>query len=317
MPRDIEYIAQLETALANDYSVKSREGLVGAVIAPRVGMTRPEGSYYTFTKEQAYKVTDDTLSETGEAKNLTIAGTPETYKTIQRGNKILIKNDEKRFKIGPFIKADKDFIQKIVDNIEKNQERRIRDKFLGLSGRSAVLSGTGSAKTNKWASNGGDPFLAIQDAIKACFYRPNLMVVPEGVFDVLEFHSILLAKLGEANMIKKVSEETLAKLFRIDRVVIAKGKADFGKQKADKSVDPSVIWGNNVMFTYTDSRKDVPCGMKSLIVEYAEADGAGYVVRKWDEPKKGILGGYEIQVACDISEHVISSDLCYSIQEVL
>lgn len=317
MPRTVEYIAQLETGLANDYSIKAREGLVGANIAPRVPVSKPEGEYYTYTKEQAYKTTDDTFSETGEAKNITKAGTSVPFKTKQRGNKILIKEDEKRFKTGPFIKADVDFIQNIIDNIEKNQEKRIRDKFLGLSGRSLILTGTGSAKTNKWTNDGGNPYLAIVDGIKACFYRPNLMVIPESVFDTLEFHTVLISKLGEANMIKKVSEETLAKLFRIDSVIIAKGKADFGKQKADKSTNPAAIWGNNLILTYTDPRKDIPCGMKTVIVQYQEADGNGYVVRKWDEPKKGILGGYEIQVACDIDEHVVSDELCYSIQEVL
>ena len=56
------------------------------------------------------------------------------------------------------------------------------------------------------------------------------------MFDAIEYHPKLLEKLGEANMIKKVDETTLGKLFRIDRVVIAKGKADFGKRTAAKNV---------------------------------------------------------------------------------
>jgi hypothetical protein len=317
MPRTIENIDMLTTGLANDHAIKAREGLVGAQLAPRVGVETPTGVYYTYTKEQAFKVVDDTFSENGEAKNITKTGTKTPYNTTQHGNKILIKKDEAILKIGPFVKADKDFIQDCVDNIEKNQERRIRDKFLNLPGRSISLTGTGSAKTNKWTNGGGDPYLAFLDAISSCYYRPNLVTIPEGVFDVLEFHPVLIAKLGEANMIKKVNEDTLAKLFRIDRVLIAKGKADFGKQKADKSSNPTVIWGNNVMFTYVDERKDVPCGMKTIIVQYPGADGNGYIVRKWDAPTKGIMGGYEIQVACDIEEHVVSDELCFSIQDVL
>lgn len=317
MPRTIEYIATLETAFANDYSLIAREGLIGPIIAPRVGVSKPEGIYYTYTKDQAYKVVDDTFAETGEAKNITIAGTPCTYKTTPRGNKILIRLDEQRFKDGPFVKADKDFIMAIVDNIEKNQEKRIRDKFLNLPGRSISLTGTGSNKTNKWTNGGGNPFEVIKDAIHSCFYRPNVMVIPESVFDAIEYHPVLIQKLGEANMVKKVDEETLSKLFRIDKVIIAKGKADFDKRKEDKSVNPQYIWGNNVLLTYVDARKDAPCGMKTIIVEYPEANNAGYIVRKWDAPTKGILGGYEIQVACDIEELVIAPELCFAITDVI
>jgi hypothetical protein len=57
------------------------------------------------------------------------------------------------------------------------------------------------------------------------FFRPNLLILPEAVYDALEYHPRLLDKLGKANLIKKVDEANLAKLFRIDKVVTAKGRA--------------------------------------------------------------------------------------------
>jgi hypothetical protein len=137
------------------------------------------------------------------------------------------------------------------------------------------------------------------------------------VFDALEYHPKLLEKLGEANLIKKVSEETLSKLFRIDRVVIAKGRADFGKENAARSATPTGIWGDCVVLAYTSNVWDEPCAGKTLAVKYAEADNQGYVVRTWDEEDGGVLGGEYVQVAHNVVELTVAPDLQYAIKDVL
>jgi hypothetical protein len=126
-----------------------------------------------------------------------------------------------------------------------------------------------------------------------------------------------LKLLGEANLIKKVDEKTLGKLFRIDRVVIAKGRADFSKRKADKTLALSGIWGNNVVLAYTSEAWDEPCAGKTLMVKYPQADGSGYVVRTWDEQDGGILGGEYVQAAHDVTELVVSANLLFVIKDVL
>ncbi|MDR2808071.1 MAG: hypothetical protein LBB43_03590, partial [Spirochaetaceae bacterium] len=126
-----------------------------------------------------------------------------------------------------------------------------------------------------------------------------------------------LEKLGEANMIKKVDEQTLAKLFRIDKVIIAKGRADFGKRGESKSVTVTNIWGDTVVLAYTSNTWNEPCAGKTLMVKYNEADGSGYVVRTWNEEDGGILGGEYVQVSHDVVELVVSEELIYSLKDVL
>jgi hypothetical protein len=143
------------------------------------------------------------------------------------------------------------------------------------------------------------------------------MVFNEAVYDALEYHPVLLQYLGEANLVKKVDEANLAKLFRIDQVIIAKGKADFGKRNEEKSVNPQSIWGDSVVLCYTDSKWDQPCAGKTVAVKYAEADGSGYVVRSWDEDDGGMLGGEYVQVAHDVAEIMVCKELVYTIKSVL
>jgi hypothetical protein len=318
MPRKYGYIDPLLSNLAVDYSQKVREGLVGSLIFPRIPVPKPSGKYAVFDEETAFKVPDTTMAgERSQAREFSASGTKESYATSPHGLKAFIDKADLEFMDGPFKTWEKRKVELLVSKLELSQEKRIADKVLNLAGRSTSLSGTGNAKTNKISSGGGDPFEAVNDAIKKLFFRPNLMVFNEAIYDALEYHPKLLTKLGEANLIKKVDEANLAKLFRIDRVIISKGRADFGKRNSEGSVDPKNIWGDAIILAYVDPQWDQPCAGKTLCLSYAEADSQGYVVRSWDEEDGGVLGGEYVQVAHETDELVVCKNLIYTIKEVL
>jgi len=318
MPRKYGYIDPLLSNLAVDYSKKVREGLVGSFIFPRIPVTKPSGKFATFDKEAAFKVPDTTMAgERSQAREYTVSAKTKQYATTPHGLKSFIDSDDLEFMDGPFKTWEKQKAELLVSKLELSQEKRIADKVLNLPGRSTTLSGTGNAKTNKISNAGGDPYEAIKDAIAKLFFRPNLMIFNESIYDALEYHPKLIAKLGEANLIKKVSEETLAKLFRIDRVMISQGRADFGKQNNEGSVDPKNIWGDAIVLAHVSNEWDQPCAGKTLMLKYKEADNQGYVVRTWDEDDGGVLGGEYIQVAHNTDELVVCNDLIYTIKEAL
>jgi len=296
MPRELGYVSPLLSNLASDHSTKVREGLVAPLIFPRVPVGKPSGKYAIFSAETAFKVPDVTMAgERSRANEFAASGEMADYATSRYGLKSFIDEADLSFMDGPFKLWEKRKAELLSSKLELAQEKRIAETIFALSGRSATLSGTGTAKTNKWAaaseSAGGDPYGAIIDAIANLFYRPNL--------------------------IKKVDEANLSKLFRIDRVVIAKGKADFGKRNASKSVSLSGIWSDNVVMAYTSDVWDEPCAGKTLMVNYPQADNTGYVVRTWEEKDGGILGGEYVQVAHDVTELVVAPDLIYTIKDVL
>jgi hypothetical protein len=322
MARELGYVSPLLSNLAVDYSKKVREGLIASKLFPRITVGKPSGKYAVFSAENAYKVPDVTMAgERSRAAEFATSGKMKDYATSRYGLKSFIDNGDLEFMDGPFKLWERRKTETLVGKLELAQEKRIADTVLNLPGRSTALSGTGVAKTNKWgnasSSAGGDPHGAIRDAIARFFYRPNLMILSESVYDVLEYHPRLLDKLGEANLIKKVDEANLAKLFRVDRVIIARGKADFGKRKADESLTVSGIWGNSVVLAYTSEVWDEPCAGKTVTVKYQEADGQGYVVRTWDEEDGGLLGGEYVQVGHDVTELVVAEELIYSLTDVV
>jgi hypothetical protein len=301
-----------------DYGTKIREGLVGPIIFPRIPVGKPSGKYAVFDKEAAFKVPDATMAgERSRANEFAASGKMENYATTPYGLKAFIDKADLEFMDGPFKLWERRKTELLVSKLEAAQEKRIANTILNLAGRSTVLSGSGSAQTNKWTGGKGDPVAAIKDAIAQCFFRPNLMIFNEAVYDALEYHPVILQYLGEANLIKKVDEANLAKLFRIDRVLISRGKADFGKRNAEGTVNPKSIWGDAVILAHTSDEWDQPCAGKTVAVQYAEADSQGYVVRTWDEEDGGVLGGEYVQVAHDTAELVVCKDLLYSIKEVL
>jgi hypothetical protein len=307
------YVSPLLSNLAVDYSTRIREGLVGPVIFPRITVGKPSGLYAYFGAEDAYKVPDVTMAgERSRANEFAASATMKPYATLPYGLKHFIDKADMEVMDGPFKLWQRSHTELIVGKLELAQEKRIADTILRLSGRSAAL-----ASNSKWSNGGGDPFGDIQTAIAKLFFRPNLMVMQESVFDAIEYHPKLLEKLGEANMIKKVDETTLAKLFRIDRVIIARGRADFGKRNQDKELTLSGIWGNNVVFAHTSNEWDKPCSGKTVAVKYAEADSTGYIVRTWDEEDGGLLGGEYVQVGHNVTELVVAPELLWSIKDVL
>jgi hypothetical protein len=318
MARKYGYINPLLSNLAVDYSQLVREGLVGPIIFPRIPVPKPSGKYAKFDKDAAFKVPNTTMAgERSQANEFHVSAKTENYATTPHGLKSFIDSADLEFMDGPFKLWEKRKAELLVSKLELSQEQRIAKKVLNLSGRSTTLSGVGEGKTNKWANGKGDPFQSIKDGIAKLFFRPNVLLFNESVYDALEYHPILLAKLGEANLIKKVSEETLAKLFRIDRVIIAKGRADFGKPNSEGSVDPKNIWGDAVILAHTNDQWDQPCAGKTFSLQYKEADSEGYVVRTWDEDDGGVLGGEYVQVAHETEEVVVCEDLIYTIKDVL
>jgi hypothetical protein len=320
--RELGYVSPLLSNLAVDHSKEVRKGLIGSILFPRITVGKPSGKYAVFSAEDAYKVPDVSMAgERSRAPEFFTSGKMLDYATHRYGLKSFIDNADLEFMEGPFRLWERQQTEKLVGKLELAQEKRIANTVLALTGRSTTLSGTGTTKTNKWgsasSSAGGNPYEAIRDATGNLFYRPNLMVLPESVYDAIEYHPRLIDKLGEANLIKKVDEANLAKLFRIDRVIIAKGKADFSKRRSDGNVSVSNIWGNNVILAHVSHVWDEPCAGKTLVVKYVEADGQGYVVRTWDEEDGGVLGGEFVQVAHDVIELVVAEELIYAIKDVL
>lgn len=218
MPREHGYISPLLSNLAVDYSAKVREGMVDPLLFPRVEVGKPSGKYAVFSEENVYKVPDVTLAgERAQAKEFATGGKMASYATSPYGLKSFIDKADLEFADGPFKLWERRKTEILITKLELAQEKRIADLVTNLDGRFTSLAGEGAKAENKWSKpscSGGNPVEAINAAIKKCFFRPNTMVLSEAVYDALEYHLVILKRLGEANLVKKVDEESFSGLIR-------------------------------------------------------------------------------------------------------
>lgn len=322
MPENQHYVSPLLSAFAVDYSKNAREGLISTKLFPRVQVTKKTGFYAVFSKEDALKIQDATMAgNRASANELHEGGEMKPYATIPFALKKFIDKEVKDEMEGPFKRWQKKLTERIVTKLELLQEKRVADIVASIPNRTKTLTGTGTGVDHKWSitgeNTGGDPYTAIKNAMSQLFIRPNIMTLNESVFNTLEDHPVLLEKLGEANMIKKVNEETLAKLFRIDKVFIAEGKGDSNKKNKDKTVDPVSLWGNSVVLGYTSEEEDTPCCGKTFSVKDMDADDNCYIVRTWPVEDGGMKGGEYIQVGHHVVELVVCPELIYVLKDVL
>jgi hypothetical protein len=124
MPRENGYISPLLSNLASDYSVKTREGLVGSIIFPRIVVAKPSGKYAVFDKETAYKVPDVTMAgERSRAPEFATSGKMKQYTTAPYGLKGFIDQADVEFMEGPFKLFQKQLVEKFTNKLELAQEK--------------------------------------------------------------------------------------------------------------------------------------------------------------------------------------------------
>ena len=227
MARENGYVSPLLANLASDYSRSARQGLIAPLIFPRVTVGKPSGKYAAFDAETAFKVPDVTMAgERSRAHEFAASGKMKDYATSRYGLKSFIDKADLEFMDGPFKLWERRKTELLVGKLELAQEKRVADTIFALAGRSTALSGGGTGKANKWtsasATSGGDPHEAVVDAIGKMFFRPNIAVIPEAVYDAIEYHPRLLDKLGEANLINEGYKAISIILFLISLTLFGK-----------------------------------------------------------------------------------------------
>lgn len=323
MPRNNTFISPLLSSHAVDYARAFRGVLIYPHLFPIQMVSKPVSTYKTYTKEDIFNIPDTILGEEdGAANSVDSVGKKEGY--VAEGHGLKKKIDEASNEVADeaFKEEEADAVEFVVDKLELAHEKRCAEKVNSLpSANSTTLTGSGTEEGHKWTvdgdETGGNPYTAFKNAIKKMAIRPNKVVIPLPVFDVLEDHPVLIAKLGELKLMKIVNEETLGKMFRIKEVVIADTLGDIGNKKADGAVNLKSLWGNTVIFSHTSEKKDAPCAGKTFVVKYKEAKGNGYVVQKDFIKDSGIKGATLVRVAHDICIKIVAPDCMHAIKDVL
>ncbi|MFF6951819.1 hypothetical protein ACFZAD_24570 [Streptomyces iakyrus] len=81
------------------------------------------------------------------------------------------------------------------------------------------------------------------------FVRPNKVLIPFQVFNVLQDHPDFLGRAADSNL-RVVTPELIARIWNVDQVVIA--GAGYNASHEGQADDMQYVWGNKVVFSYVN-----------------------------------------------------------------
>jgi len=273
-------------------------GLVGDVLFPVYPVNNKSDDFPVYSKPDRFTIPDTLLGPKAEANEVDWGVSSDSYACANHALKDFVPNEDKANADAP-IRPEMDTVEFLQDLISLGREKRIADKCAALA--------NSHTPTTKWDAEGATIIQDVETTKALCFVQPNVMVIPEGVFNVMKWDSNIVEAIKYVG-IGKVTTEHLQELFEVEKVVIAKSKMNTAKR--GKTPVYASVWGNNVVLAYVNPRnalRDVTFG-KTFAWKFAAAGGKVWSVRSWEEPKRGLGGGVEIQVESSTDEKLVCAD---------
>ncbi len=302
--------------IATDYTSEARKGLVGTAVFSHIGVSRATGQIAKFSRSDLLHVPDAKLANTkATPKELEQSHSMQDFACLQYALRESVAYADLEKADGPFPRAIENTIWRLVAKLELAKEQRIANEILALSGSDKVtsLSGDGTGETNQWSGKGGKPLEVITAKLDAMTIRGNTIILPRSVWNKIQFHADIIAKLP-STAYQTLTVEALGALFGVERVLIANGAL---KSTAKGTI--TSIWGNNVILAYVDGSgdKDAPTAGRVLLNEYADGATDGWIIRQYDDASIGMKGGRYYSVGQETDEVIICPELMHVIKDVV
>lgn len=183
------------------------------------------------------------------------------------------------------------------------REKRVADVVFNASNygsNTAALAGA-----DRWDTATSDPIQKIEDAMEACFVRPNTMVIGAQAWIKLRQNPKVLqyilsrASTTAGDVPLRVNEQLFAESFGLDKVVI--GRARYNSAAEGATATSSYLWGKSAAFIRVEP---TPSPRATRTFGYTFRFGA-IETREIVDNLRGVRGGIFIKTSHSDSEFVI------------
>lgn len=275
---------------------------VGGYLFPEKPVVKGADEFTVYKKGNAFQVVDDKMAKFGEASELQIATTTDTYSVKPYALKGFVAQEDIDNADDP-LSPEADETEALTNAILLNREIRC-----------ATLAATNSntaAASAKWDTANGDPVSDIEKACAAMFQRPNTIVISQPVWNAMKFNAKLLAYFGGGSQnLKMATAEMISALFGIQNVVIGGARKSGTKMPKDPSL--SYVWGAGCYLGYVVAPALKQPTFGCLFSQKING-GSTFQVRKWFEEDRGVGGTSVVQVEHLSVEKIIAEDFGYYI----
>ena len=280
-------------------------------ILPRVQAPAESFKYRVFPKELYLTIPETKIGRKGVPNEVELSFTTETASVEGYGlSEVIPVADIKATALDGFDLQSKTTAY-LTELMTLGRERRMADLIFNAS--SYANSNVNALATNSnFSAANSDPLKVIDDGLKVPFFRPNVIVMGEQVFDVLKFHpKIIRTVYPSADAGGVVSAQQLANILGVDKLLI--GKARINSANRGKSANIVSAWGKHIALLYIApgaGLNDMPSF--GMTAEYGTRQTMLIA-----EQNTGVEGAYRIRVTERLKELVMAPDLGYLIKDAV
>lgn len=297
-------------AILTNLAIKYRNsGYVAGEIFPVVPVQKRSDEFYVFEKPERFTPVDTRISPRSEANEVEWNASTDNYSVKDYGLKEAVSHEQEKNADTP-LRPRSTTTEFLTDLILLDREIRVKNLLENKLSSTTV--------TNKWDAEGGKPLEDLKAAINQCFIKPNVIIIPEKVWNVLKDHSTVLERVKYGGMVKAATE-VISNILEVPKILVPTCKYNTAARGRNKAAVYDGVWGDNIYMGYvtgSPALNQVSLGYVFAKTEHA-ANNAPWVTRVWDDPARGKGGSTMIQVETSTDERIVCSDVGYALKDCL
>lgn len=296
--------------LANISVAYKSERLIADMLAPRVDVQHETDLYFVYSKDSL--ILPETLRANGGSSNeATWNVSTASYSLAQHTLKHLV-TDRDRSNADPAIRLDIDVTEYLTEKILLRKEVDLATLVTTPANWANVTSLT---STFAWSANTtlSNPILFVDSAASTIAQQsgklPNTVVLNDPTFRAAKEHTSFVDRIKYTSA-DSVSESLLAKLFNVNRLLVAGGIRNTGQEGlGDTTTNQTFIWTDVAFVAYIEPSP----GLKkpSAFYQLTKSEfGNPFKVKTWREEERE---GDFVEVSTMYQHRIIASDCAYLI----
>ena len=249
-------------------------------IGPKIQVKKEVDLYYVHNTN--FRLAETLRANGAPSNQITWGVSTASYKLNRHALKDIL-TDRDRANADAAVQAEMNRTEELTDQIMLRNEKECEAVLFTTTTFSNNTTYTTTA-TQSWKTSTVFPTKDIISATsvikKSSAKHPNTMVMGQSAYDTVRENSNVYGRIQYVER-AIVTEDVLAALFDIDRVMVGSGIIDSDKTGLSESTD--YIWGDNVFLGYIAPRP----GMRTPSALYKFEQGSRYV-KKWrDDLREG------------------------------
>lgn len=299
----------VDKTLSNISSAYKSERLIADQLSPRVPVMQETGLYFQYTKDSL--ILPQTIRANGAASHETTFYLSTSAYSVQQHSLAELVTDRDRSNADPAIRLEADVTENLTEKILIRKEVDLAT----LVGTAANWANTTSlTSTFAWSANTtlSNPISFVDSAASTVALHsgkmPNTVVINHPTFAAAKEHTSVVDRIKYTSP-DSVTAPMLAKLFNVDRLLVAGGIYNTTQELVYTTTGDSWIWTDCAFVAYIAPTPSLRT--PSALYQFTKNEfGNPWKVKKWRvEEREGDM----IEVSTMFQHRVIASDAAYLI----